>query len=181
MLCFAFCLGVFVLIPFNSITNNLWSLGLPSKDWAWTTEMGALSPGSQTAWELQTPGVLITENFQEGLHLCTKSGNTQLPMASSAGHFTPTTSKTKTQKQSSATGFPQTLQNIPLHTALPIRGKKGKKKTTHLLPVECKHKSHSTRSQHKQLNQPFPLRAKTKRKKEYDPKALAKETSNGVN
>ena len=128
MLCFAFCLGVFVLIPFNSITNNLWSLGLPSKDWAWTTEMGALSPGSQTARELQTPGVLITENFQEGLHLCTKSGNTQLPMASSAGHFTPTTSKTKTQKQSSATGFPQTLQNIPLHTALPIRGKKGKKK-----------------------------------------------------
>ena len=128
MLCFAFCLGVFVLIPFNSITNNLWSLGLPSKDWAWTTEMGALSPGSQTARELQTPGVLITENFQEGLHLCTKSGNTQLPMASSAGHFTQTTSRTKTQKQSSATGFPQTLQNIPLHTALPIRGKKGKKK-----------------------------------------------------
>ena len=124
------------------------------------------------ARELQTPGVLITENFQEGLHLCTKSGNTQLPMASSAGHFTQTTSKTKTQKQSSATGLPQTLQNIPLHTALPIRGKKGKKQKnkTHLLPVECKHKSHSTRSQHKQLNQPFPPRAKTKRKKEYDPK-----------
>ena len=128
--------------------------------------MGALSPGSQTARELQTPGVLITENFQEGLHSCTKSGNTQLLMTSSAGHFTQTTSKTKTQKQSLATGFPQTLQNIPLHTALPIRGKKGKKKKkTHLLPVECKHKSHSTRSQHKQLKQPFPPRAKTKRRR----------------
>ena len=37
-----------------------------------------------------------------------------------------------------------------------------------------------TRNQHKLLKQPFLLRAKTKRKKGYNPKVWEKETSNGV-
>ena len=37
-----------------------------------------------------------------------------------------------------------------------------------------------TRNQHKPLKQPFPLRAKTKRKKGYNPKVWEKETSNGI-
>jgi len=46
-----------------------------------------------------------------------------------------------------------------------------------LLPLEHRHKSPLT-SQHKPLNISFPPRAKTKRKKEYNPKAWEKETSN---
>jgi len=38
-----------------------------------------------------------------------------------------------------------------------------------------------TRNQHKPFNQPFPPRAKIKRKKEYNPKAWIKDTSNGAN
>ena len=63
-------------------------------------------------------------------------------------------------------GVPQTPQNIPPHTALPIRGKQIQRFT-----LEHKHKSPLTRSQYKPLNQPFPPRAKAKRKKEYNPKA----------
>ena len=83
-----------------------------------------------------------------------------------SGNFTQTTSKKKTQKQSSTDRSPQTPQNIPPHTALPIRGKQ-----IHRLTLEHKHKSPLTRSQYKPLNQPFPPRAKAKRKKEYNPKA----------
>ena len=43
-----------------------------------------------------------------------------------------------------------------------------------LLSLEHRHKSSLTRSQHKPLNHTFPLRAKTKRKKEYNPKAWKK-------
>ena len=48
-----------------------------------------------------------------------------------------------------------------------------------LLPLEHRHKSRLTRNQHIPLNQPFPPREKTKRKKEYNPKAWEKETSSG--
>ena len=37
-----------------------------------------------------------------------------------------------------------------------------------------------TRNQHKPFNQPFPPRAKIKRKKDYNPKAWIKETSSGA-
>ena len=36
------------------------------------------------------------------------------------------------------------------------------------------------KNQHKPLDQPYPPKAETKRKKEYDPKAWEKETSNTV-
>ena len=42
------------------------------------------------------------------------------------------------------------------------------------------HKSPLTRNQNKALNQPFLPRAKTKRKKEYNPKAWEKDTSSGT-
>ena len=43
-----------------------------------------------------------------------------------------------------------------------------------LLPLEYRHKSPLTRNQHKLLKQNFPPRAKTKRKKEYNPEAWGK-------
>ena len=46
-----------------------------------------------------------------------------------------------------------------------------------LLPLQHRYKSPLTRSQHKPLLQPFPPRAKTKMKKEYNRKAWEKETS----
>jgi len=49
-----------------------------------------------------------------------------------------------------------------------------------LLPLEHRHKSPLTRNQHRPLNQPFPPRVKTKRKKEYNPKACKKEISRGA-
>ena len=43
-----------------------------------------------------------------------------------------------------------------------------------LLPLEHRHKTSLTRSQHKPLNQPFPPRVKTKGKKDYNPRSLQK-------
>ena len=48
-----------------------------------------------------------------------------------------------------------------------------------LLPLEHRHKSPQTRSQHKLLNQSFPTRAK-KQKEDYNPKAWKKESSSGA-
>ena len=47
--------------------------------------------------------------------------------------------------------------------------------------TDHRHKSPLTRNQNKPLKQPYPPRAKTKRKKEYNPKAWEKETSSGTN
>ena len=103
--------------------------------------MGALSPGSQPARELQTPGVLITENLHEGKHLYTKLDITHLLTVSTAGHFTQKTSKTKTQSNHQQTGVPQTLQNIPPQIAPPIKKKKQKTKKKNLFSLEHRHKN----------------------------------------
>ena len=63
MSCFAFCLGVFALTPFNPITSDLWSPDLLTTDCTCTSEGGALSPRTQTV------RILVTEN----LHTCTQS------------------------------------------------------------------------------------------------------------
>ena len=57
----------------------------------------------------------MTGNFQEGLHLVTKPGITQLLMASSAEHLIQTTIKTKAQKQSPAD---RTSTDTPKYTSL---------------------------------------------------------------
>ena len=57
---------------------------------------------------------------------------------------------------------------------------RGKKKTPHLLPPESKHKSHPTQGLQNPLDQPYPPRTETKRKKEFDPEDWEKETSNTV-
>ena len=49
-----------------------------------------------------------------------------------------------------------------------------------LLPLEQRHKSFLTRSQHKALKKPFPPKTKTKKKKECNHKAWGKETSTGA-
>ena len=46
--------------------------------------------------------------------------------------------------------------------------------------TDHRHKSPLTRNQNKPLKPPYPPRAKTKRKKEYNPKAWEKETSSGT-
>ena len=123
--------------------------------------------------------LLITEDFHEGLNLCTKHRITQLPTASSAGHLTQTKSERKAQKQSSADRIPTGIRKYTTSHSPSIRGKK-QNTTTHLLPLEYKHKSLLPSSQHTLLNQPFPLRAKAKRKKEHDPKTWEKETWNRI-
>ena len=63
MSCFAFCLGVFALTHFNPITSDLWSPHPLTTDCTCTSEVGALSPRTQTA------RILVTEN----LGTCTQS------------------------------------------------------------------------------------------------------------
>ena len=48
------------------------------------------------------------------------------------------------------------------------------------LPLEHRHKSPLTRSQHKTFNLPSTPREKAKRKKTYNPKSWEKEISNGA-
>ena len=67
------------------------------------SEMQALNPRSQTARELLTPGHI---DYWELWHLYTKPSITQLLTVSTSGNFTQTTSKTKTQKQSSTDRSP---------------------------------------------------------------------------
>ena len=122
------------------------------------------------------PGVLITENLHEGKHLYTKLDITHLLTVSTAGHFTQKTSKTKTQSNHQQTGVPQTLQNIPPQIAPPIKKKKTKNKKKKPLLTRTQAQEPVERSQPK-LRKPFHPKAKTKTKKEYNPKALEKENS----
>ena len=71
------------------------------------------------------------------------------------------------------TGFPQTPQNIPIDTALSIRGEK-----PHLLPPGAQAQVPPHTKLHNSPEQVQPLRAGTKRKKEYDTTAWEKETTN---
>ena len=45
LLCSVFCFCVFVLIPFNGLTNDMWNLNSPARDQAWAFGLGALNPG----------------------------------------------------------------------------------------------------------------------------------------
>jgi len=82
---------------------------------------------------------------------------------------------TRQKKKPSIDRLPTDTQSISCHTALPIRGGRNSP-----LPSECRHASFQTQSLHKPLDQPYPPRAETERKNEYDPKAWEKETSNTV-
>ena len=111
---FIFCFCVFLLIPFNAITNILRNLGSPARDRAWASGVGAASPehwpGLVNPW---SQGVLISENSHEGLPLDPRPGITQLSAAPCAGHLTQTPRKTKPQTQSSADRLPT---GTPPHT-----------------------------------------------------------------
>ena len=120
MPCFTFCLGMFALAPFNPITSDLWRPNPLTRDHTWTSEVGALSPRSQTARELLTPGGI---NYWELWHLYTKPSIIQLLTASTQD----TLPKRQARKNHiinnhQQIGVPQALQNIPPHTALPIGG-----------------------------------------------------------
>jgi len=81
-------------------------------------------------------------------------------------YLTKTISKTKTQRLSSADRIPQTLQNIPLHTALPIRGKRKKTSPPPTRPqVQGTLNKKST-----QTNEPtFPTEGKNQKEKVIQP------------
>ena len=97
----------------------------------------------------------------------------QPPVAPCVGYLTPTTKKTKIQTNRQQTGL------LP-YSVLPIRGrkKKKKKKKTHGLPpnASTSHTLHKADTNH-WTNL---MRAETKRKKEFNPEAWKKETSNIV-
>lgn len=98
-------------------------------------------------------------------------------MAPSAGRLSQTRSKKTPQNQPSADGSPtDTPDHTTSHSPVHCRGKR----KTHLLPLDCGHKQPPTRSHHNPLDQPYPPRAEIKRKKEYNPRAWEKETSNGA-
>ena len=83
----------FVLIRFISMTNSCGILipqsdaGSESLGWEWRVQD---SRPPANAW---VPGVLISENAHEGLHLNPRPGITQLPAEPTAGCLTQTTSK----------------------------------------------------------------------------------------
>ena len=108
------------------LTRGLWNLGYLARDLAWAFRVEALSPGHETARELLTP-----KSINQWELPCrpppVRPSITQLPAAPSAGCLTQITSKAKHNPNHRQTGFPQTLQNIPPHTTLLIRGKKKNK------------------------------------------------------
>ena len=130
----------------------------PVRDWASAFCLGVLSPGPKTSRELLTPGSINQWKLPQRpppvsntQHYPTLSTQWRIPHR--------TAGKTTIQIQSSADRYPKAYH---LTQPCPSRRKK-----THLLPPERRHKSLPTQSIHKPRDQSFSLMAETKRKKEY--------------
>ena len=119
-------------------------------------EAGALSPKSQTARELLTPGGI---NYWELWHLYTKPSIIQLLTASTQDTLSKQQARKKPQKQSSTDWSPT---GTPKYTTLPTGGRGGEPP---LFPLECRHKLLLIRSQHTPLNQPLLQGQKPKAKR----------------
>ena len=89
-------------------------------------------------------------------------GMTQLATALYAGCLIQTTNKAKIQTQPSAERV------TTLHSSVHQR----EKKNPHILPPECKYKSHPTQSLHKPLDQPYEDR--NQKKERIQPQSLGK-------
>ena len=135
--CFVFSFRVFVLIPFNAITSDLWNCSLTSVgpeplEWKCWIQDCQRTPNPRK--------LLISENSNKGLHLYTRPSITQLLAAPSAGCLTQTTSKTK-QTQPSAdtllTDTRNTTSHSPVHQG-------GKRTSSHQNPgtSTTQHKAH---------------------------------------
>lgn len=154
--------GVFYLTPFNPVTNDLCSLGPPSKDCVRTTEVGALSPRSEITRKLTTSPQIINEKVHKGLELYTEPGITKLPMAYTAGHVTQTTGKTKAEKQASADRTPTDTPEYATSHSCALQVKQKPKNKTHLLHYN---KAQVTATRNQQTTEAtFPTESKKKKK-----------------
>ena len=85
-------------------------------------------------------------------------------MANTAGCFTQTTGKTRAEKQASADRTPTDTPEYAASHSCAHQEKQKPKNKTHLLHYS-KAQVTPTRSQHKPLKQPFPLREKKKKER----------------
>ena len=163
---FAICLGfafcflflVFVLIPFNAITNHLWNLSSLARDQALRLWSGSADNTIQVYQKTPNPREYLLVRAPTKASTCIQDlASLNQLVAPSAGCLTQTINKTKMNQIISK-------QKYHLIQRCPSEGKK-----TYLLPPECK--PEANRILHKALDRPLPLRAETKRKKEFDLKA----------
>ena len=126
---------------------------------------GSTESRTQTTRELLIPRS-ISENSHRGLHDIIQQHPVQDASPKQQG-------RQKRKPSYQQAGFQKTPQNIPPHTAPTLREREENKQTnkTHHLPPEHRHKSFSIQSLQKPLDHLYLLRAETKSKKEYNPKA----------
>ena len=155
---FVSCFSVFVLIPFNAITNHLRNLSSLARDQALRLWSGSAENTTQDYQKTPNPREYFLVRTPTKASTCIQDLASLNELAAhSAGCLTQTINKTKTN---------QIISKQKYHLIQPC-------------PPDCKPKAN--RILHKPLHQPYPPRAETKRNKEFNHKAWEKETSNTIN
>ena len=159
--------------------RGLWSQALGQ---VWASGVGALSPGWWNAREFLAPGNInkqkLSQRSPSKLQDLVPPNCLQIPVLKAPCQ---TTSKTGAQTHPSADSLPKIVLKAHRHTKTHyLTWPAHQKEEIQLHPPEHRYESLPPGTLHKPLDQTYPQGANTRSKRNYDPEACRKETSNTV-